>query len=134
MPKKLLQPEQAKDWLVRRYNNQHRTWLQSGGEWPLSVFLGMPTERELADDAAGVRAWVDSWSKWTGPGEVQWEERKWARLGTQKLPVSLVLECATDVAASVGHKKRWSLATERYESLVGLWPSVAVRAGLAASL
>lgn len=131
MPKKLLQPEQARDWLVRRYNNHHRAWLENGGEWPLSVGLGTPTERDLAEDAAGVRAWVESWAKWAGLGEVQWEERKWPRLGTQKLPVSLVLDCASDVAASVGHKKRWSLATERYEFLVGLWPRVNVRADLA---
>ena len=131
MPKKLLQPEQAKDWLVRRYNNQHRAWLENGGEWPLCVSLGVPTERDLAEDAAGVRAWVDSWSKWAGPGKVQWEERKWARLGTQRLPASLVLDSAADVAASTGHKKRWALATERYGYLRGLWSSLAAQAGLA---
>lgn len=37
MSKKLLTPEQVKDWLTRRYNHQHRAWLEGGGEWPLEV-------------------------------------------------------------------------------------------------
>lgn len=130
MSKKLLQPEQAKDLLVRRYNNHHRTWLETGGEWPLSVSLGIPTERDLADDPTGVRAWVATWTKWTGSGQVQWQERKWPRFGTQRLPASLVFDSATDVAAEVGQKKRWVIAMERYILLVGRWGTESVRAGL----
>ena len=55
MSKKLLLPEDVIDWLSRRYANQHKAWLLGSGQWPMSVNLGIPTERDVAQDVAGVR-------------------------------------------------------------------------------
>ena len=130
MSKKLLRPEQVKDWLVRRYNNQHRVWLEGGGEWPLSVSLGVPTERDFTDDPAEVRAWVNSWTSWQGAGELVWEERRWPRIGAQRLPSSISLALARDVAVWTSQERRWARASARFEELCTAWPALRSRSGL----
>ncbi len=130
MSKKLLRPEQVKDWLVRRYNNQHRTWLEGGGDWPLNVALGIPTERDFTNDPAEVRAWVEAWSSWQGAGELVWEERRWPRIGVQRLPTSISLAVALDVAAWASQERRWTRASARFEELSAAWPALRSRSGL----
>jgi hypothetical protein len=129
--KKLLSPDGARDFLVRRFNNQHQDWLTGEGTWPLQLSLGMPTEKDATEDTAGVRAWVAAWTTWKGVAEVVWEERKWARMGTQQLPVSLVVSSAADVAAFVGQAPRWKKANERYAHMLGRWPQLADGSSLA---
>lgn len=102
MPKKLLSPEAARDFLVRRFNNQHQTWVVGGGSWPLDVSLGTPTEKDIAENPGAVRTWASAWQSRSGPGEVVFEERQFARLGKHRLPVSLTFSDAGQVAAAVG--------------------------------
>lgn len=130
MSKKLQRPEHVKDWLVRRYNNQHRSWLEGLGEWPLRVTLGVPTERDFTDDPREVRSWVEAWSAWQGAGELVWEERKWPRIGVQRLPVSISFAGARDVALWTDQERRWVRASTRFESLVVAWPVLRDRSGL----
>lgn len=122
MPKKLLSPEEARDFLVRRFNNQHQTWVAGGGRWPLDVPLGIPAEKDIAEDPSAVRDWASAWQSRTGPGEVAFEERQFARLGKHRLPVSLTFSDAAQVAAAVGQARRWSAAAERYQRMLGRWP------------
>jgi hypothetical protein len=129
MSKKLLLPDQVKDWLVRRYNNQHRAWLEGGGEWPLSVPLGLPTQADVSADYAATRAWVDSWARWNGPGTLETEERSWARLGDQRLPAAVMLAGPSDVAAWCGQDGRWQRATARHASTLERWPELRARVG-----
>jgi hypothetical protein len=131
MPKKLLSPEAARELLIRRFNNQHRTWLAGGGDWPLAVSLGTPTEKDIAEDASAVRSWANSWQSKTGPGEVVFEERQFARLGKHRLPVSLTFSDARQVAAAVGQARRWSTAVERYQRMLRRWPLLGQRSALA---
>lgn len=129
---KLLSPDAARDFLVRRFNNQHQTWLRGEGTWPLQISLGTPTEKDATDDASMVRAWVSAWTAWKGAGIVNWEERKWARLGTQALPISLTVTTADDVALLVGQSSRWHSARERYVQILGKWPQLSAGGTLAA--
>lgn len=124
MTKNLLRPEQARDWLARRYSNQHRGWLEGGGDWPLRVPLGTPTEADAAADIAAVRAWVASWLTKSGVGTVETEERRWARLGTQTLPVALSLQSAREVALWCGQEERWLRAVARLEQVFQRWPAL----------
>ena len=124
MPKKLLSPEDARAWLRRRYDAQHRAWLNGQGSWPLGVALGEPTEKAVAEDASLVRHWIESWRRWNDGGELQWVERKWARLGNQRLPARLVLSSAADVARLVGDARRFERATERHGRLVQRWSAL----------
>jgi hypothetical protein len=131
MPKKLLSPEAAREFLIRRFNNQQRTWVAGGGSWPLDVSLGAPTEKDIAEDPTGVRSWVSAWQSRTGPGEVVFEERQFARLGKHRLPVSLTFADAGQVAAAVGQGRRWSTAVERYKRMLRRWPLLGQRSALA---
>ncbi|MEO8179824.1 MAG: Wadjet anti-phage system protein JetD domain-containing protein [Deltaproteobacteria bacterium] len=124
MTKKLLFPEDARAWLRRRYLSQHRAWLNGEGTWPLSVLLGEPTEKTVAEDAGLVRQWVENWTSWGDAGEVQWLNRQWPRLGTQRLPCRLLLSCAADVARVVGEAQRYERAGERMARLTARWDAL----------
>lgn len=130
MSKKLLHPEQVRDWLVRRYNNQHKAWLVGGGEWPLRVPLGTLTENEFAGDVSTVRAWVDAWEGWRGAGLLETEERKWPRLGAQTLPTHVMLASGVEVAQWIGQERRWGRACQRFNVMTQTWAQLRERAGL----
>jgi hypothetical protein len=129
---KLLSPDGARDFLVRRFNNQHQAWLAGDGTWPLQIALGVPTEKDASDDAVAVRTWVSSWAAWKNVGEVNLAVRKWARLGEQVLPLALTVSSPDDVAALVGQAPRWTRAKERYAQMVGKWPQLGAGGALAA--
>lgn len=129
---KLLSPDAARDFLVRRFNNQHQVWLTGEGTWPLHISLGTPTEKFATEDSAVVRAWVSSWASWKNVGEISREVRKWARMGTQELPVALTVLNADDVAGIVGEAPRWSRAKQRYAQMTGMWPQLREGGSLAA--
>lgn len=131
MPKKLLSPEAALEFLIRRFNNQHQTWVAGGGSWPLHVSLGAPTQKDIAEDSGAIRNWANAWQSTTGPGEVAFEERQFARLGKHRLPVSLTFSDASQVAAAVGQGRRWSTAVERYQRMLRRWPLLEQESALA---
>jgi hypothetical protein len=124
MAKKLLFPDDVLDQLRRRYERSHRMWLGSGGDWPLSVTLGDPTERDAAGHAEHVRDWIAAWSGWRG-GVLRWNEVRWPRLGTQVLPVRLELESPELVATLIGQAPRFTRASARRDELVHRWPMLA---------
>jgi hypothetical protein len=124
MAKKLLLPEHVMDAAVRRYNGAHRDWLVGSGDWPIAFSLGAPTEAEVMVDLPAVQSWSQAWRQWLGPGVVEFEPRKWARLGNQDLPARLVLSGPGEVAALCGQDKRWARAVARREALLGAWPGL----------
>jgi hypothetical protein len=128
---KLLSPDAARDFLVRRFNNQHQAWLIGEGTWPLQISLGTPAEKDATESVSLVRAWVSSWAEWKNVGEVSREVRKWARLGAQELPMALTVSNAEDVAALVGQAPRWTRAKERYAQIIAKWPQLAEGGALA---
>jgi len=103
--------------LRRRWKNGHRRWLDDDGDWPLTILLHPPTERETTHDLAGVRTWVEGWAAVERdpdrPGELIWTERQWPGLGRQRLPERLLLAGAEAVAAWAGEYDRWVRACER---------------------
>lgn len=124
MAPKLLLPEGVRDWLRRRYRSQHRAWLGGGGAWPLGVPLGAPSERSVVDHVPAIRQWVEEWERWSEGGEVQWLERQWPRLGTQRLPARLVVASAADVASVVGEGPRFERAMRRHARLAQCWSAL----------
>ena len=125
MTAKLRPPESVRAFLERRFANQSRFWLTGGGQWPLDISLGMPTEQELAAASQAVREWTERWQAWTGAGTVTWQERRFGRLGTQRFPAMLRLESADDVARWIGQELRWQQATRRVRYLIRRFPSLA---------
>lgn len=125
MAKKLLLPEHVKDAVVRRYNGAHRDWLVGSGDWPIAFSLGAPTEAEVMADLPSVQIWAQAWQQWSGPGTVEFEPRKWARLGSQDLPTRLVLGSPGEVASLCGQDRRWARAVARLEALLAVWAGLA---------
>jgi len=125
MTRKLLFPEQIREQLLRRYNNQHKAWLMGEGGWPLEMSLGVPTEKDTASDPSTVRKWVEAWRSWSAGGEVSWSTRQWGRLGSHKFPVAISWHTPQLVAATLGLAKRWGQIETRYHDLVSKWPQLA---------
>lgn len=95
------------------------------GQWPLSIPLGVPSEREAREHLSGVQTWQRRWHEWRGDGEVVWVERRWPNLGTQRLPENLVLCEPRQIARWVGETERWERAERRHASLLKRWPGLA---------
>ena len=92
-------PDDVQKELKRRFKNKHREWLEASGNseppeelfWPLEVTLGIPTENQALKQVEDVRAWVAAWQSWNGVGSLSWSDRRWRKLGVQRLPERLLL-------------------------------------------
>lgn len=126
-------PEDIQKELLRRFKNKRREWLAKNGEgdqlegsaWPLVVNLGIPTENQALKQVEDVCAWVAAWQACRGAGSISWSDRRWRKLGTQRVPEKLLLASPSDVAQWIGEADRWGRAQQRYIDLVGRWPRLA---------
>lgn len=129
--RKLLLPEAASVQLARQYQRSHAGWLgavdlqATDGRWPQVLGLGQPTEADAAARPADVRAWVQAWQAWPGPGSVRWQTVQWPRLGAQTLPQALVLPGPEALADIAGQGRRWRRAAARLGPLRAAWPALA---------
>lgn len=118
----LVDPEDVRQRLSTRYRAGYRRWLEGGGVWPLSLPLGVPNEREAREHKAAVQVWLARWQAWRGAGEVVWTDRRWPALGTQSVPVRVILRDAVQVATWLGQAERWQRAGQRYAAMTERWP------------
>jgi hypothetical protein len=121
MPK-LLHPEDVRARCKRQFAREHLAWLgaPAGSGETQTIALGAPTQNETATNPDAVRAWAEAWSRWESsdqPGAVTWETRQWLRLGTQRLPASLIIGSLDDVAKLAEEGSRWQRATARHQLL-----------------
>ncbi len=121
---RLLFPEHVRDLLARRYAGRYREWLAGGGTWPMRVGLGMPAEKDAREHPDLVRKWAGAWQAWQGPGTLEWHERQWSALGVQRLPKSLSLAHAGEIADWVGETERWRCAVSRHRRFIARWPEL----------
>ena len=124
MPR-LLHPDDVRARCRRQFAREHLAWLgtpTSAGETQ-TIALGAPTQNEAAADPEAARAWAAAWSAWESsqqPGEVTWETRQWPRLGTQRLPASLIIGSLEVVAKLADQGGRWQRAVARYHLLTNV--------------
>ncbi|HVV53059.1 MAG TPA: DUF3322 domain-containing protein [Polyangia bacterium] len=128
MPKRLLFPDDVRHLLARRFDHQHRTWLVGAGSWPLNLSVGALSENQVREDPNRVRRWVESWRASRSAGTVEWQERVWAHVGRQSVPIRISFSSANEVADAIGKRKPWQTATTRYQLLTERWPQLAGRA------
>ena len=107
------EPAAVASQLRRRWNGKHRAWLDGGGNWPLQILLGAPTEREATQDLAGMSGWIHAWQQGRFPGELIWTERQWPGLGRQRLPERVSIPNPASVADWIGEQTRWLGAEAR---------------------
>jgi len=114
--------------LRRRFDNRHRDWFDAppgaGDDWPLTIPLGVPTEQAALARLDAALAWTRAWQSWKGHGSLQWTERQWRSLGTQRVPELLRLDGPRDVAAWLDEVERWDRACRRRAALVLRWPGL----------
>ncbi len=121
----LLDPPALREKLATRFRRQRSDWLLGGGSWPLQLPLGVPSENTAMEQGTAVRDWVDVWAAWQGPGEVLWTDRRWRRLGTQRLPESIRFDNAEQVCAVIGDAEIWRQACNRLDTITSRWPQLA---------
>jgi hypothetical protein len=126
-------PDEVQKELKRRFKNKHRKWLEASANpeqpgdcaWPLEVTLGIPTENQVLKQVEDVRAWVATWQSWRGVGSLSWGDRRWRKLGTQRVPEKLLLGSPAEVALWIDEADRWGRAQQRFIELLGRWPRLA---------
>ncbi|MFB8228242.1 Wadjet anti-phage system protein JetD domain-containing protein [Cellulosimicrobium sp. NPDC055967] len=81
----------------------------------LDVPLHPPTEDDVRRDEAAARAWVDSWRAVRPADAVVWTERRWPRVGRQRVPDRVVLDGSDAIASFAGHgvHAHWRALDER---------------------
>jgi hypothetical protein len=124
-------PDDIREIINRKYQNNHREWLKvtvSDNDprtlWPLEINLDIPTEREAIQQQEGVRAWITTWKSCRENGTLVWAERHWRSLGVQVVPQKLILNQPTDAVSWIGGTEAWSNALERYKTLIQRWPAL----------
>lgn len=121
----LVEPTDVEQRLQKFYHSNHKTWLADKGQWPLNIPLGVPTETQALDNLRTVQQWQQQWLQWRGDGEINWIERRWSKIGHQKLPERIVFYNPFQVARWIGKEQEWHIAERRYSDFVVRWPSLA---------
>lgn len=112
-------PAEVRDALARRMDSALATWLADPSAAAYSLPLHPPTAATALRDPAAVSAWIESWR--TAPEVlregVYWQERRWAQLGTQHLPVRWEGHGADLLARAAGERtaRTWRLLSARVE-------------------
>lgn len=123
----MLSVAEARAKVRGRLTSSMAAWAaESVGQVRLEIALKAPTEKQVLADQGAAADWAASWraveSKIVGEGtgavspkpkshadsgafpglEIDWEERNWARIGRQRVPIRLRLTTPDEVAAFVG--------------------------------
>jgi hypothetical protein len=121
----LVEPGDVEQRLHKSYHAHHKTWLTGKGQWPLNIPLGIPTEKQALENLHGVQQWQQLWLQWQGEGEIDWVERRWSKVGSQKLPERILIHSPSQVARWIGEEQIWGNAEKRYSIFMARWPSLA---------
>lgn len=127
MPADLLDPAAVLALLRRRYVAHAGGWLDGGGNWPMVVGLGPPTEARLRRDPAAVRTWVREWTESALGPLVEFEIRRWPVAGDQHIPVRLNLPGPRDLAWALGLTAEWDQVADRARRWCDSWPGFSGR-------
>lgn len=96
-------PEDVRATLRTKWDRNLPAWLAEPSKATVSVPLHPPTAAQALADPPAVSEWVQLWRRAPEPLglNVQWEERRWAHLGSQRVPVrwgatgaDVLTECA----------------------------------------
>lgn len=114
----MLEPDALRIRLRTAWARNRHSWLIGGGEWPLAYSTKPPTEAQAQQQWGVFDAWLTRWRGEIGYGHVEYVERSWPRLGTQRLPQRWLLASPQEVAAELGEAGRWQQARSRFDRLV----------------
>lgn len=126
----LKSPEAVSKILLKRFRNQRDRWLAGEGQWPLTIDLSLPGEKQAQQQLSALRDWLQQWRDCRQcerqPEIPVWCERRWRTLGRQRLPQKLVFPGPQAVAQWCGQLDNWRTARERRERIQTLWPQASL--------
>jgi len=106
----------------REWANSARLRARLSGErtFPLRVALKAPSEAEALADLEHFQAFVSAWKNWRFPEQLEWQRKKYPRLGEQDVPVALSIASMPALIALLGkdaeaRSRRWQ---ERMQPLL----------------
>lgn len=112
-------PGEVREIVRRRFDRSLADWLERPEDAHLSVPLHPPTAAVALADPQAVSAWIRAWEAAPAPlaGGVVWEERRWAQLGTQRVPSRWEVRGADLLARGAGGEtaQQWDLLSARAE-------------------
>ena len=118
----------ARERAAKYFDKRRNTWAVARGALPTSGFelpLHPPAERAALADPRAVSQWIGAWDAAqpaVGQGRVVWEERHWASMGRQRVPVRLVLPSVADVARFARRLTEWEQARARVHMMQEVLP------------
>ncbi len=107
----MLSVAEARAKARKRLTSSMAEWAaEAVAEVRVEIALHPPTEKQALTDQAAAADWAASWraveAKAVGTPasglEIEWEERNWARVGRQRVPIRLRLTTPDEVAAFAG--------------------------------
>lgn len=109
-----LAPDEARERAAKLVRRNLGAWAVSPAAADAARFelpLHPPTERAVLTDQGAARSWADAWR---GVHGVQWDDRKWSRVGTQSVPIRLDLATAPVISRFAGRATSgdWARALE----------------------
>ena len=127
-------PADLRRWAEGLWVRGYRDWLAESGEgapsegadevrtYPLHV----PSEAIAARDVGAVAGWAGAWRReeaTLGSGvSVEWVERRWRSLGTQRLPARVRVIGVEAIAGLVGQEAVWARGRRTTRALWQRWP------------
>lgn len=121
---KLKFPDDVHNELIRKYKNNHCTWLTDTDQFPLSIKLGTVNEHQAQQQLETIKTWVSAWQSYQNSNQIVWCDRRWRNLGLQCLPERIVLHTPLEIAAWIGETQRFEKAQQRYQWFTTKWPAL----------
>lgn len=122
-------PADLRQWAEGIWDRGYRDWLAESGEGADEVRtypLHPPSEATAAQDVGAVAAWAGAWRREEaalGSGvSVEWVERRWRSLGTQRLPVRVRVTGVAAIVRLAGQEAAWARGRRTTRSLWQRWP------------
>ena len=124
LPKAVVAEIEKREW---QHGPNLRARLCGERPFPLRMLLKAPTGDQALADLEHFRLFIASWKAWPQPGQLEWQRRKYQRIGEHDVPVALRIDSMPDLIAVLGpaaeaRNRRWQ---ERMRPLLDLDPRLA---------
>jgi len=121
LPKAVVAEIERREW---RHAPNLRARLGGERPFPLRLTLKAPREEQALADLEHFRQFIAAWKAWPRPGQLEWQRRKYQRLGEHDVPIALRVDSMPDLIAVLGpaaeaRSRRWQ---ERMRPLLDLDP------------
>lgn len=113
LPEAVIAQIKRREWL----NITHLRGRLSGSRpFPLSMTLKAPSGTQALADLEHFSHFLNSWKNWPWKQQVKWQQKKYQRLGEQRVPVALQLGSMAELIALLGPEAK--ARSRRWEQLM----------------